>query len=462
MNKFLARSKVGCALEPGQTFPKKSKQEDEFEVSKRALNLFSGLLYAYIFRYVYSSYISVEWGYTGLIYDELERFQLFFIYGAIACVSWFVPIRIDRPSSVIIWFLYVIVYVPTMAITMMIGYQSADNYVIDLTALSVGMILICRIVSSQVGTESLSPITPGTALSQMLLATFVMSSLLIFFYYREILNFSGIEYVYVQRFVAADMTGGVMGYIRSYYGSFLLPLMIAAGICSKQRRGFVVLGTMGFFLSYMVDASKISLVIPAIMIIFGIAFSYRVWRFYHLTNGMIIVCVISAALTEYTRLVRFIADLVLLRTISIPAQTFAQYSDVFGARGYTWWSNITGLNMFLSAPDAFKNDPLWPVLGEIVGAEYYGYLNRVNLNANPFVGEGVAAGGWIGIIAISFALSIFLYVIDKFSSFWDRRFALVLMAPIGLTLTNVHLSTYLVSFGGLAWLLLFRFYRPAR
>lgn len=434
--------------------------ENEISVPSRLTAVFLGLLYMLLFRQVYWSYISVEWGYTGLIYRDLNFFELAFIYLSVSVVSWFVPIRMDRPSSVIIWFLYAIIYVPTMSITLMIGMFPAKAYVADLLALSVGMIIICRTTRYSIGELDHDGAQPGPNFARVILVVFLVLSLTIFFYFKDIMTFASIDDVYVQRFVAADMTSGVTGYARAYYGYLLSPLMIAMGVCNRARWGLAALGVAGFIMSYMIDASKISLVIPLIMIGAGLLFSWRGLKLYHLTGAMIFLCLLSATLTSSTRLVRFLADLVLLRTVSIPAQTFAQYFDVFYQKGYTWWSNVTGLNLVLPVPAAFRSDQFWPVLGQIVGAEYYGFASRVNLNANPFVGEGVAAGGWVGVIVISAAISLFLYALDKLSIGWDRRFVLVLMVPIGLTLTNVHLSTFLVSFGGLAWLLMFRFYKP--
>lgn len=434
-----------------------NRGSDFFE---RLASLIAGVVYAITFRQVYWSYISLEWGYTGLIYRDLGFFELAFIYLAIGIVSWFIPHRIDRPSVMVLWFLYAIVYVPSMAITMMIGLLPGVSYVPALTAFSVGFIVICRVTAQDDPSTGDSDLRPGKAFVGTLVAIFLGMTAIIFVIFRNIMSFASIEDVYVQRFIAADMTGGVSGYMRAYYGSVFAPLLIAIGITDRSRWPLAALGTLGFVMAYMIDASKISLAIPLIMVSFGIALRWQKARLYHLTAGMALICLGSALLTNSTRLVRFIADLVLLRTISIPAQTFAQYYDIFSQKGYTWWSNVTGLNLIIPPPAAFRLDQFWPVLGQIVGAEYYGFDSRVNINANPFVGEGVAAAGWFGIIIISIALAVFLRMLDRLSSRWDRRLVLVLMVPIGLTLTNVHLSTFLVSFGGLAWLALFRFYEP--
>lgn len=425
----------------------------------RLVNVALGLTYLLTFRWVYWSYISVEWGYTGLIFRDLTLLETAFMYVAVAVASWFIPLRFDKPSAVVIWFFYAIVYVPTIAITLMIGVSEPTVYMPALTALTVAMIVICEMTTGDVvATEG--GFEPTGGFVQVLVLVFVLASAAIIYTFRDIMSFASIDDVYIQRFIAADMTSGVMGYVRAYYGSLLAPLLIATGAVKLSRWPLVAIGTFGFIISYMVDASKISLVVPIIMLISSHVFRSSRIRLYHFTGVLIVICLISAALTSSARFVRFVADLILLRTISIPAQTFVQYYDVFSTKGYTWWSNVTGLNLILPVPTAFRADQFWPVLGQIVGAEYYGFGSRVNLNANPFVGEGVAAASWFGILVIAVAIAIFLKVLDRFSLRWNRRLVLVAMVPIGLTLTNVHLSTFLVSFGGLAWLALLGLYRP--
>ncbi|UIJ44435.1 hypothetical protein LZK98_15380 [Sphingomonas cannabina] len=434
-------------------------QESIFSIG-RTVNMIIGLVYLITFRQVYWSYISLEWGYTGLIYSDLNFYELSFIYLSVAIVSLFLPSKFNRPSSIIIWFMYAFLYVPTMAITMMIGAKGAGEYIPSLASFSIGFLLICHITNKSHVENPSDGFEPGYLLVSVIAILFALSTVVIWYVFNDIMTFAGIDDVYVQRFVAADRTVGVTGYLRTYYGSIFAPLLIAIGAARPSRWPLVILGILGMIMSYMVDASKISLVIPLAMLVTAAAFRWSGLKLYHFTAGMVMICLVSALLTSSTRFVRFLADLILLRSISIPAQTFAQYYDVFSVKGYTWWSNLSGLNLILPPPATFRLDQFWPVLGQIVGAEYYGFYSRVNLNANPFVGEGVAAASWFGVLVISIVLAFYLKFLDQLSAKWNRQLVLVLMVPVGLTLTNVHLSTFLVSFGGLAWLALFRFYGP--
>jgi hypothetical protein len=61
-------------------------------------------------------------------------------------------------------------------------------------------------------------------------------------------------------------------------------------------------------------------------------------------------------------------------------------------------------------------------------------------------------------MAVLFAA--WLWLLDRASSGWDRRFAIVVALPVAVSLTNGSLFTALLSFGGLFWTLVFHYYKP--
>jgi hypothetical protein len=145
-------------------------------------------------------------------------------------------------------------------------------------------------------------------------------------------------------------------------------------------------------------------------------------------------------------------DLVIVRSIAIPGQVFQLYSDFFGKMGHTWWSNVKGVNIIVPPPRAFASDSGWPNLGILIGREYFGINSRMNANAHLFAGEGEAAAGAFGVLVIGALLAIWLRALDRAAVGWNRLFVLLISAPMALCLTNAHLSTLLLSFGGLFWL----------
>jgi hypothetical protein len=156
----------------------------------------------------------------------------------------------------------------------------------------------------------------------------------------------------------------------------------------------------------------------------------------------------------------YIADVILLRAMAIPGGTFVQYFDLFYAEGFTYWSSVTGVGVLVDAPAAFAADPAWPQLGVIVGREYFPWAAGLNHSASLFSGEGAAAAGALGVVVIGAVLATFLKIFDMAARNWAPQFVLVSIAPIAMALSNAHLSTVLVSFGGGFWLVLLGLYRP--
>ncbi len=420
----------------------------------RWANVLAGLVYIGLFLNIYRSYISPVWGYTGFYYNSLNTWEISFEISAVSIVSFFMPTKIMKPSSIILWLLYAFVFIPTIAITFMIGVNVSSFYVAGLSALSCAMIF-CSLATS--GNEPY-PVEkdPSGIFVNFIIVAFFLMAISLFFVFRNILSFASVDDIYVQRFAASEISGGFIGYVRTYFSYVVCPSLMAIGII-KKKYYFIVLGIFGYILSYTIDAAKIALVIPAAVLIFVILKSYKIVSTSLYTFGIAIFAGFASLFTDYSSIVRFFADVLLLRTIAIPGQTFSQYYDLFEARGYTFWSNTKFVNLVVPPPVAFRSDPFWPVLGQIIGAEYYGSDSRMNANANLFVGEGIAAAGPLGVIAIGLLLAWWLRALDRYSRSWNRTFVIAVTIPIGMALTNVHLSTLLLSFGGLFWLIAYRF-----
>ena len=176
------------------------------------------------------------------------------------------------------------------------------------------------------------------------------------------------------------------------------------------------------------------------------------------------VCVIaavmflSACFWRESSLASLLSTYLTGRTIAVPGLTFSQYYDVFNREGFTWWSHVRGIGEIVAPPGDFADSELWPRLGNIVGDRIY-KRSDVNVNANLFSSDGVAAAGAAGVIAIGLLFAIYLRLLDRVSARWDRSFVVLAVFPVGLVLTNAPFWTTMLSFGGLFWLLVFRFWR---
>ncbi len=428
-------------------------------VTLRIASVVALLAYSFFFFTVYRNYISHEWAYTGLVYAPLSGLEIFAITLGIALQAWAMPQKINSPSSVIIWMLTCLIYVPTMIITLMIGDRPSSDYYPSLVAFTVAMLLISA-ATGRCYTSNATPIPPKIFFNAFLIM-FGLITILLFIQYGSIMSLASVEDVYFQRFSAADIESlSIVGYLRTHYLYVFASLLFAAGLLNKSYWYMMPLGLFGYFVTYLIDASKIAFIIPILMLAFVTICRFAQGRAWVLSSGLAGVTLVSGFLPQISPTAKIIADLILCRAIAIPAQTFAQYSDVFAARGYTWWSHVRGISAVVPPPTSFVADPFWPTLGQIVGSTYYGMESRVNLNANLFTGEGVAAAGWIGILVVGTAFGYYLRLLDHVVKGWNRTFVVLVSVPMGMSLANTHLTTFLLSFGGLFWLAIFHYYKP--
>ncbi len=428
----------------------------KIEIKNRAFNTIAMIVFSIIFFYSYKNYVSVEWGYTGLIFQEQPLLERVIVLIAIIAQAWIMPQVLNRPSSVVIWMFTVLIFVPTMIITTMIGEHDRTSYYNGMLALTISLYFISLLFYKNRQIEFCE--LPSALFFNICLLLFLFISTVLVLFYGSILAFSDISEVYDQRTLASDFGSfGFVGYIRLHYLYILSSVLYCSGLLQKKYLLFSILGFFGYVLTYLIDASKIAFIIP--MLITGVWYVTKYWgeRVWVLTAGLAMIVGLSSQLVSVSAPAKLFADLLLVRSISIPAQTFAQYSDVFGANGFTWWSNIRGISLFVDAPRAFAADPLWPSLGRIVGAHYFGLENGVNLNSNPFVGEGVAAAGAPGILIISFFLVAWLKLFDSMAKSNNTLFVVIMAVPLGMALSNAHLSTVFVSFGGGLWLIVLYF-----
>ena len=419
------------------------------------------LLYGLIFYLVYRDYVSVEWGYTGLSFSSLSGYEIIFITFGIALQGWAMPPRVNSPSAVVLWMITVLIYVPTMIITIMVGERAPSEYYGNLAALSLVMI-IASIFSRNTRISAHDSIPPDRFF-YIFAGLFFVSTVVLFYQYGEIMSFSSVEDVYYQRFLAADLAGSsAIGYIRTHYLYVLSSTLFCAVLLDRKYWYLMPAGLVGYLVTYMIDASKIAFVIPILTFAFFAVQKFGNSKIWVLNAGMALLTMLCGVLATFSSGIKVFADLVLYRSVAIPAQTFAQYSDVFSSRGYTWWSHVRGVSALVPPPQSFASDPFWPALGQIVGADLYGIDSRLNLNANLFSGEGVAAAGSLGVIVIGLAMLVWLRVFDKVAQGWNQRFVVLITVPLGMNITNTHLSTFLLSFGGLFWLVVMYFYKPGR
>ena len=430
----------------------------------RLLNAFAGTALAFSFLYIYESYISVRWAYMGFPYREPRFWEMAYIAVAVSLVSFCLPRKVDRPYTLTLWFLYAIVFVPTLSISFFISPDS-QSLIAPLSTLTVVFIALSMSSGKELAAIDApsSPYgrgLPSATFKYAMLGIWAVMAAVLLYYYRDIISFAGIDDIYYQRAVWKDSGGGLISYVETYFAAVVCPALIAIGLF-KGNKLYIIPSLMGFMITYATSAQKSALVMPAIILLVFLSHRYRLASSLSYTSALAGLVVLCAAFLWMFGSGNYAIDLIVVRTLAAPAQTFSQYHTLFSEAGYTWWSNVRGIGLIVPAPDAFAADPNWPRLGYIVGDYLHGgYTSEMNANANLFSGEGVAAAGSFGVVVIAIALALWLRTMDIIARGWNSRYVILIMTPIAFTLTNGHLSTILLSFGGALWMVLLYTMKP--
>ena len=422
--------------------------------------VFTSLIFAWTIYQAHATILGPVWGYLGFSFIRPTLAGYCLMVGLVTVGSAAMPTKIDRPSSMIVMFMHVTLFVPCVTISLALRADSLESFGPMLVVYTLVHALAGLVSRSGPAPPKEERFVPAPEATVVLIGVWAAATVLIIAVFGEIMRFASLTEVYDQRF-AIDRSVNIVGYVRSYYINLVIPALIAIGLL---RRNVLVLGIglVGCVVSYMVDAQKTALALPVLMILVYLVFRYaeRVAQLFVVPILLLSFLTLLAVVLRDTQIGFLLHALLVVRGIAIPALTLVQYQELFATYGHTWWSNITGLSLIIPAPAAFANDPSWPAIGQIVGDHYFGAGTNLNANANPYAGEGLAAGGLIGLAVIGIVMAVFLRIFDLCVRGWDRTFVLLVSVPIALALGNAHLSTVLVSFGLGAWLLVFNFYKP--
>lgn len=426
----------------------------------RLLVIAAALFYGYSLQYAHVNYLHPEWGYFGFSYRPPDTVELLIMYGLLAAGSALLPTALARPSSIVVLLLFVVVYVPTVVVTLGLDADRVTKYGPSLGLLCIAFMAVCvGARRRQDSRGSHGSRLPGDVFCAIIVALWGICCTVLIAKYGSVMRFVGIDEIYDQRVVGAS-TSLAIGYLQTYFGNVINPTLMALGLL-RRRWWLTALGVTGCLIMFMISAQKTIIMLPVALYAIHFAMQrpavFRTTAFGLVALAVTVIWMSSAYVDNLV--VTLAASMLVFRTLALPGLTFSQYYDLFSEGGFTWWSHVKGLNLLIPTPESYVEDELWPNLGYMIGERLYGSVDY-NGNANLFSGDGVAAAGALGVGVIGLVLAIWLFWLDKASRGWDRRFAILVTLPIALALTNGHFFTTLLSFGGLFWMLTFFLYKP--
>ncbi len=419
-------------------------------------------VYALSILLAYQLYLFPIWGYYGFIYSAPTVYDYGFAFFLLTITSALLPKSFLRPSSVILLFMYAIVFVPTVVITLCLSANTLSTHWKILAALTIATALSSVVARLQTKTAPKSVGYPSSYFVNSFLILWAAIAILNIAVYHSVMGFAGIETAYEQREAGASKNA-LTAYSQTLFSTVVNPTIFVLGLLYRKKP-LVWVGIAGSLLIYTISAQKTIILLPIILYLFYKLLSTGNPRLRTPAVPLLLLAVLTffASMTYEDNAVAFLfAALFVTRTIAIPGLTYSQYHDFFVTNGYTFWSHVKGISALIPTPSAYVNDPLWPGLGYMIGESFYGRPD-LNNNANLYSGDGVAAAGWLGVILIGLIFSMWLRALDAIASKWDSTFTALIVMPLAISLTNGHFFTNLLSFGGLAWLFILFFFIPQR
>lgn len=405
------------------------------------------ILYIALYNYLYIDWLAPTFGYAGMTYNPPPLPMLALAWFMAALPSFWMPVKLARASQLPYWFIYLMVYVPSMFSPLYMALQSNCQLTILMFCMLAGFVIIscCYLVSPVRLTHHL---TPASVFWPFVAAITVILDFWVIAIFHSNMHLVGFTKIYGLRSQAAQMGAGTgVGYAMMLLGSVIDPLYIAYGLF-RRRKLPVVIGALNQLLLYSVAGSK-AFILSAV-ILFGLfVIIGRSGRAFALRLMCAVLAVLFGLLLisffgDANPVLHYAISLLFSRTFANGGYTTGIYSSFFHSHPLTYLSSVHGINFFIHYP---YSEPL----GNLVG---YGALGNtaLDLNAHFWAMDGIAAFGSLGIMFMSVICGLVFWILDSATSRHDILFSSLAVAFETLVLTNVSLFTTLVS-GGLGLLM---------
>lgn len=380
--------------------------------------------------------------YAGFVY--IFSFpKILFAVILVSLLLYFMPKRLDKPSS---FYLNLILFITLVPISLLYCLGGQDGSTFFAIAIGFAVILaICSLLPAFV----LPRPTRSSFSSLILLIIVVVACVYIYQIFqagRLWFNFSLLD-VYEYRDQSSQIIDqGIFSYLNVWMAKVLIPLLVAVSVWLRKYKETLLLCLLTV-LVFGISQHKSVLFYPYIVIASMIAFRTRkslVILPCSLASLAILIIVFSGLSGDI-----LLSSLLIRRAFFVPAYLTYKYFEFFSDNQFVFWSS-SFLSSFISYPYDVST-------ANVIGR----YLGSVETAANNnFFASGFMHAGYFGLYFYSVMVGLILRVIDSLSanklpSIFSVAITLV---PMFALVTSSDLTTALLTHGlGLSILFLYLF-----
>ena len=406
------------------------------------------LLYAFALCYAYDV-ISDWWAYFGFTYLLDDEWMLYLACVVAALPSVLLAPRPNTFAQASAWFLYILVFLPCMLVTVMQFSGGTDAVLKVFVSIFVACLLFMVIVRGKVSRWNI-PEIPAQAFWLGLLGLWLVLMTLVLYSFRTSFQIAGSDDIYNQRFIGASVVGNpIVRYSVALLASSINPFMIGLGLFTR-RYWVTGLGIGSQVALFGTLAAKAVLLSPVFVV--GVYFLGD--RQNRLRGNLLLVGLLGVFIATSPLLATYnpigsdldqLISLIYMRTLLISGATFGVYEQFVAIYPLTYFSNNNIISWLVTYPygdlsvgQAVQSSLVAPTSADIG-----------ELNSNFLATDGVAALGLWGVPVAAVLCALALRLMSKFIPA-DRT---MLMASTGtgflLSLANTSLLTSLVTGGGI-------------
>jgi hypothetical protein len=413
-------------------------------------------VYIACFQWMYINYLEPTWAYFGFEYYAVPtRYVLLsWILSLLPCL--WMPMRLQRPSCLIYWVLYVTVFIPSMFVPLHAGLNSGQEVAPLMWTFSAGFMItglsylvpLVRLRTPKISRNLFWQIFGFTAAGLALWMAVV---------FRSNLHLVSFLDVYDLRDASNDLAeGSLVNYAFMLLTGAINPFLMGCGLYLRKRWLFVA-GAAGQLLVYAVGGTKGSILSIFFVLGFYLLFRIRNLLFAHKLAFSALALLASACLLflwtgrnpgPIQAVGLFV---VLMRTLSINGLLTAQYFNFFQSNPLTYYSHIKIVNLFVHYPYKYA-------IGQEIGVAFAGTPD-LDATAHFWATDGIAGLGLPGIVLMSILCAFVFWILDSVAGKHDPYLAALVTCYAGYNIANISLFTSLYS-GGFALLILTLYLMP--
>ena len=412
-------------------------------LAERIKLLLSSSLYITVLLWAYATVISPNFAYDGFTCRWPDAAVSIWIIVLALLPCFFLPFGLSRPSALVVWWLYLVVYVPSQLIPPLTVNLSSERFFTLQISLLICMTLLCWAAFARhldIGRFTLAGdlFWPGFWLIWTMCVGYIAySGGEIKLVSNFVSFFKGVsEYTFRREYGrVVGETGRALAYVTGQMGHALDPFLIAYGLLFR-RRWCLLAGILGQLLIFGLTGFKIILLSSLFLaLIAALANDYRKSFGVALTFALA-CCILLCTVVDHATHNIYMSSLFTRRTLVVPGLMTGIYFEHYSQVG------PVGLGFH------FSHDPSVLTPANEIGAVYY-HNAETNANANLWA-EGFAELGLLGMFAFTLFTAALIWLYDSLAAKRDVVLAVMLAAMPAVVVSNTSPTTVLLSWGGLA------------